>query len=255
MASEQWNAGKATRLADMQQAGFWSNPQRHATLSRIELMDRIEAGVETARSIMRRLETRAERRNAMPASLLSNLAQQIYLLEHALQDLDAQCASDVFLSIEPVAGDGSGVRSDPAWPSMLAGMYAEWGRKRRMRMQTLRDGRHADAQPAVLAVSGFGAHAILHREAGLHVMEVTDVNEAFQRVSARVRIAPQPAQPKPASQSELDFALRCLAAEVGSNTIVRRYRRLPSPLVRDALAGWGTGRLDQVLGGDFDLMA
>jgi ATP-dependent Clp protease ATP-binding subunit ClpC len=106
----------------------------------------------------------------------------------------------------------------------------------------------------VLAVSGFGAHGILHREAGLHVMEVPDAHEALQRLSARVRVAPQPAQPKPATQSELDFAQRCLAAQAGSNTVVRRYRRLPSPLVRDALAGWRTGRLDQVLGGDFDLM-
>jgi ATP-dependent Clp protease ATP-binding subunit ClpC len=255
MASEQWNAGKAARLAQMQHAGFWSSPERYATLSRIELMDRIEAGLETARSIMRRLETRAERRNALPASLLSNLAQQIYLLEHALHDLDAQCASDVFLSIESVAGEGSGVRNDPTWPLILAGMYGQWGRKRRMRVQTLREGHPADAQIAVLAVSGFGAHGILHREAGLHVMEVPDASEAFQRLSARVRVAPQPAQPKPAAQSELDFALRCLAADAGSNTIVRRYRRLPSPLVRDALAGWRTGRLDQVLGGDFDVMA
>jgi len=35
--------------------------------------------------------------------------------------------------------------------------------------------------------------------------------------------------------------------------IVRRYRDKPSPLVRDTLAGWRTGRLDRVLAGDFDL--
>jgi ATP-dependent Clp protease ATP-binding subunit ClpC len=35
---------------------------------------------------------------------------------------------------------------------------------------------------------------------------------------------------------------------------VRRYRRDPSPLVRDAVRGWRTGRLDSVLAGDFDLI-
>jgi len=202
---------------------------------------------------MRRLQTRADQRNALPASLLSNLAQQLYLLEGALRDLDEHRASDIFLSIEPVADTNA--RSDPAWPLILAGMYREWGRKRRMRVQVLRDGQaEADTQLAVLAIAGFGAHGILHREAGLHVMEVPDAQEAFQRLTARVRVVAQPTQPRPAMQTELDFALRCLSAQAGSNTIVRRYRRLPSPLVRDAIAGWRTGRLDQVLGGDFDLI-
>jgi ATP-dependent Clp protease ATP-binding subunit ClpC len=253
MGSEEWLAAKATELARMNRAAFWTDPERFATLSRIELTDRIEAGLTTARSIMRRLQTRADQRNALPASLLSNLAQQLYLLECALRDLEEHRASDIFLSIEPVADTNA--RSDPAWPLILAGMYREWGRKRRMRVQVLRDGQaEADTQLAVLAIAGFGAHGILHREAGLHVMEVPDAQEAFQRLTARVRVVAQPTQPRPAMQTELDFALRCLSAQAGSNTIVRRYRRLPSPLVRDALAGWRTGRLDQVLGGDFDLI-
>ena len=36
--------------------------------------------------------------------------------------------------------------------------------------------------------------------------------------------------------------------------IVRRYREKPSPLVRDTVRGWRTGRLDRVLGGHFDLL-
>jgi hypothetical protein len=68
-------------------------------------------------------------------------------------------------------------------------------------------------------------------------------------------VAPQPARPRPLHQTELAQALACLAAGGPPNTaIVRRYRAQPSPLVRDALAGWRSGRLDQVLGGDFDLM-
>ena len=35
--------------------------------------------------------------------------------------------------------------------------------------------------------------------------------------------------------------------------VVRRYRETPSPLVRDAVRGWRTGRCDRVFDGDFDL--
>jgi ATP-dependent Clp protease ATP-binding subunit ClpC len=35
---------------------------------------------------------------------------------------------------------------------------------------------------------------------------------------------------------------------------VRRYRNGASPLVRDMVAGWRTGRLDAVMRGDFDLI-
>jgi len=35
--------------------------------------------------------------------------------------------------------------------------------------------------------------------------------------------------------------------------VVRRYRPEPAPLVRDAIRGYRTGRLDRVLDGDFDL--
>ena len=37
-------------------------------------------------------------------------------------------------------------------------------------------------------------------------------------------------------------------------TIVRRYRERPTPLVRDSVRGWRTGRLDFVLAGGFDLI-
>jgi ATP-dependent Clp protease ATP-binding subunit ClpC len=37
------------------------------------------------------------------------------------------------------------------------------------------------------------------------------------------------------------------------NAVVRRYREEP-PLVRDAAGKWRSGRLDLVLGGDFDLL-
>ena len=69
---------------------------------------------------------------------------------------------------------------------------------------------------ALFAVSGFGAYTILRPESGLHVLESPNDSKLFNRV------------------------------------IVRRYREEPSPLVRDAVRRWRTGRIDRVFAGDFD---
>jgi len=39
-----------------------------------------------------------------------------------------------------------------------------------------------------------------------------------------------------------------------TSKIVRSYREKPSPLVKDSVREWRTGRLDLVLRGDFDLL-
>jgi ATP-dependent Clp protease ATP-binding subunit ClpC len=55
-------------------------------------------------------------------------------------------------------------------------------------------------------------------------------------------------------EDQLRQAKRLLAAdETAIGVVVRRYRREPSPLVRDAVRNYRTGLIDRVLGGDFDL--
>ncbi len=71
-------------------------------------------------------------------------------------------------------------------------------------------------------------------------------------MTARVRLAPVPLGDVPASK-ERALILKALAAAPKTNAVVRRYREEP-PLVRDAAGNWRTGRLDLVLGGDFDLL-
>ena len=46
-----------------------------------------------------------------------------------------------------------------------------------------------------------------------------------------------------------------LASTPASASVVRRYRLDASPLIRDVVHGWRTGRQDLVLEGDFDLLA
>jgi ATP-dependent Clp protease ATP-binding subunit ClpC len=177
------------------------------------------------------------------------------LLNAGLEDLDAGVVSDAFVAIDAVAGDTA--KADDGWPLALAQMYQRWAHKRQMRSQVLVDGaQQAGALALLMAVSGLGAHAILRRESGLHVFELPDTDGSFLRQSARVRAMPQPFKPRPVLQSEADFARACLAnVQPSANNIVRRYREQPSPLVRDSVSGWRTGRLDQVLGGDFDLIS
>jgi ATP-dependent Clp protease ATP-binding subunit ClpC len=259
-----WVGWKDGLLRQMRRASFWDDPQRHAVLQKIESMDAIEAGAETARSLMRRL---AARSRGAPPVLLSNLAQQLYLIEAALEDLESGDGSDVYLGIEGFAVDGRGSGADSRgagregrnaagegeidWPRQLAEMYLAWGRKRHMRMQVLADG---NAGPWAASAGGPGARAILAREAGLHVFEVPSAGGGFDRLVARVRVAAQPAGPAPPQRAAGAHALACLSAAPADTSIVRRYRAQPSPLVRDAHDGWRTGRLDLVLGGDFDLM-
>jgi len=237
--------------------GFWNSDDRFETLAQIELVDRIESGARAARSLSNRLASRAGTKSVAPRTLVSALAQQLYLLNVALEDLNSEVGSDAFIAIESVAGDAIKTQDANAWPLTLVQMYQQWAHKRQMRMQVLSEVSSRSGAFAWLAtVSGLGARAILSREVGLHVLEVPDSDGSFLRQSARVRVAAQPFNPKPSAQSEMDFARARLASAASSaSNIVRRYREQPSPLVRDSVAGWRTGRLDQVLGGDFDLMS
>ena len=116
-------------------------------------------------------------------------------------------------------------------------MYAAWARERGMRLED------AEETPAnrryhwQATVTGFGALRTLRPEAGLHVLEVPDGRGGYDRRRVRVTVTPE-APGTPAS----------------STKIVRRYRERPTPLVRDSVRNWRTGRLDTVLAGAFDLI-
>ena len=71
----------------------------------------------------------------------------------------------------------------------------------------------------MLLISGFGAHRLLAREAGLHVLELADDDKGPGRATARVRLAVAPLGELPA-----DRLRRALAEALEP----RRRSRTPS---------------------------
>ena len=201
--------------------GFWDDDGRVAILGEVELRDRIEAGLRTAGSLLGRL--RSTRR--APSTLVRRAAQRLLLLDLALDALAAGEPADAVIAIEASAAAA-------AFAERIATMYRGWARERGMSLEPLEESTGNKGFKLRLAVGGFGALQVLRAEAGLHVLEVPDGKGGFLR--RRVRVTIEPGEP--------------------SARIVRRYRERPTPLVRDAVRGWRTGRLDAVLAGGFDLV-
>ncbi|MCP5372962.1 MAG: AAA family ATPase [Hyphomicrobiales bacterium] len=252
-----WTARKAAALAAMEAPGFWQSDDRFALLTRTEYQDRVEYALGRARALLGRLQ-RGSRSGRSPQEMLGTLGQNLYLLQHACADVRDGRPTEAYLAVDSgpdMASDGAGAA---AFAEQIGAMYQAWAQKRRMRAEVLAgptdpgEGRYR----LVMSVTGFAAYAILAPEAGLHVLEVPGAQKGkFERVGAFVAVAPQDGRPPPGKRkSRLGAAERALEeAACDRGRIVRRYRREPSPLVRDTARDWRTGRIERVLGGDFDL--
>lgn len=139
-----------------------------------------------------------------------------------------------------------------AFARRLVEMYRAWAARRRMRIEELEERSGADGWRWTAAISGYGAFLLLEPEAGLHVLEFDGEGGTTHRHRVRVRLAAQPDQPLEDAQRAARAALAADAA--AEPRVVRRYREAPSPLVRDAVRGWRTGRIERVWAGDFDLV-
>jgi ATP-dependent Clp protease ATP-binding subunit ClpC len=236
VAGEAWQAAKAAALERMREPGFWEGDDRLAVLTDVELRDRIEAGLRTAGSLVRRL--RGARRP--PSALVRRAAQRLLLLDGALAALAAGEPADAVLRVDAASG---GVE----FAERIVAMYRGWAAERGMRLEVVEE-RRGRSYRWVATVGGFAALRVLEPEAGLHVLEVpAERGGGFERRRVRVSVAPDLAGGPPPAEA-------VAAAAAGRARIVRRYRERPAPLVRDAVRGWRTGRLDFVLAGGFDLL-
>jgi ATP-dependent Clp protease ATP-binding subunit ClpC len=214
---------KAALLARLGEPGFWDDEGRFAVLGGVELRDRIEAGLRSAGSLLRRI--RDARRP--PAALVRRAAQRLILLDAALDALDAGEPADARLRVE----------GDPEFGPRVAAMYRAWAHERGMRLELVEE-RAGRRFRWIATVTGFAALRTLAPESGFHVLELPDGRGGYDRRRVRVTVTPLDDDTAPS----------------GRALIVRRYRERPTPLVRDAVRGWRTGRLDTVLAGGFDLV-
>jgi len=205
-------------------------------------MDRVAAAAETARALEERL-ARGRRPDKISRELVARLALQLWLVKEGIADAFEAAPIEVAVVVEPVlepGPDSADSAATRAWCTQLRTMYRGWGESRHMQLAELALG--ADA-PALL-VAGFGAHRVLAREVGLHVLER---GEDGARATARVRLAVTPLGDLPPAKVQVAIAAALARAE--RPAIVRRYRGAPAPLVRNADGRWRTGKLDLVLRG------
>jgi ATP-dependent Clp protease ATP-binding subunit ClpC len=265
--SDEWRSRKEEALRQTQSADFWNSAGRFSVLGLIEYMDRIEAGLDTAGSLLSRLGRTGphDGQRRRPQDLVARLARQLYLLGAARLGLEREEPRDAFLLVAAAEEPGEDRAADSRFARALVTMYRRWAERRRMKLIIVEE-RGGEAQSegapaayrAVLAVSGYAAYTILKAEAGLHVLESPqgEKSAAFSRARVRVRVVGQPDEPAGHGPEALRRQAEASLSvdEQTAPQVVRRYREEPSPLVRDSVRGWRTGRLDRVLEGDFDLI-
>ena len=260
VGDEAWRARKEAALGEMQSSDFWTSPHRFGVLGTAEYLDRIEAGLDTAGSLLARL--RGDRKR-LPTDLVARLAQQLYLLDSACRGLAEGAPRDAFLAVSASREPGTDRARSDDFARALTRMYRRWAERRRMRFDLVEEhdgeganGAGAEEYRAVAAVSGYAAFYLLRAETGLHVFETPQDEKSFNRARATVRVVAQPDEPAGrGAQALAEQAARALASDKAAPTaVVRRYRKEPSPLVRDSARGWRTGHLERVLDGDFDLI-
>jgi ATP-dependent Clp protease ATP-binding subunit ClpC len=219
--------------------------------------------LKSARRLLDRLST-GDKRDRYPKQMVTRVAEQLYLLDAACAGAGEGSPRDAFLEVVAGGDPRSGAAEHVRFARRLGEMYQAWSKKRRMQTTVIAEQSDDTAHVLLLSVCGFAAYRLLAPEAGLHVFESPRPEHAsLKRATARVRVAPQPDEPlsykgkKLATQAAEAFAAAAGAGDSAASApaIVRRYREEPSPLVRDSVRGWRTGRVDRVFGGDFDLIS
>ena len=253
LASPEWSGLKARLTAEASAPDIWQREDRRAVFARVALIDRVGEAGRTAERLAERLRKSDAHRGEPSRELIRRLALQLHLLDLGMGDAWADAPVDAALIVEPILDDGVGADAAAidAWVARLNAMYRGWAERRHMQLETVAPPPNKRGA-SILRITGFGAFRTLAPERGLHVLEEGS-GKTTVRTVARVRVAAGPREdPLPA---HLHAALMTLIEATGeASTVTRRYRETPSPLVRDAHAGWRSGRVEAVLAGDFDLI-
>ena len=250
-AVERLHDHKARKLALISDPGFWDRSDRFGILTEIEYLDRLETATRTAERLGARLARSTRSNGKANADLIELLAGRLYVLDRALAGIEAGAPTDVVVHLRSSRSD-PGAEAEP-FTALLAEMYVSWAERRGMQLERL----EAPEPDHLLAISGLGCGEILSMESGVHILEHVDEERDGARIldreQVRALVLPRPEGPEAGSGSLARLVRHRIEEAEEPTTIVRRYRPGRSPLVRDVVRGYRTGRLDRVLGGDFDL--
>jgi ATP-dependent Clp protease ATP-binding subunit ClpC len=248
---DRWVALESELAAQMQRSDFWGQTNRVAVLSRFEVMDRVKAATGTARGLATRLERSANFSGRYSRDLIVRLASQLFLVNHGIEDAMTDAPVEVALSVQPVLDQARNAEVSTRWCERLLEMYRKWAARRGMQVSEVSA---PESRLSLFVISGFGAARLLSPEAGLHVLDYEDSDDAGRTV-ARVTVKPTPLM-LPQSMTEQWVLLSALLGKgPAPAAIVRRYRVDSSPVIRDLKQGWRTGRTELVFEGHFDLIA
>lgn len=250
LAGEAWRMRIDGLRLDLADPAIWSRPDRHRVFSGLELTGRIEEAARSAERIYQRYSPPTGQTARSSRELAGRLALQLYNLRQGIDDLNAGTPVDVLVRVGPALDAGSATDNSAEWCDRILDMYRQWATRRRMQLKEIAPNDRSGSP--ILLITGFGAFRTLKGESGLHVLE-TDGPSGQRRTVCRVTTASGPDQGLPAA-NEFAAASQLLASAPAITSIIRRYREEPSPLVRDLIGGWRSGRLAAVLGGNFDLI-
>jgi ATP-dependent Clp protease ATP-binding subunit ClpA/protein subunit release factor B len=187
-------AGIMTRIG---QPEFWQNTQE--ATAQIEAMNGMSQRVDQAESVQRlggqcaeALEraTNSRGRAGAQALLEANtlfraLERELPLVETVLCLRNDEDQAGAFVTVRALVAANEDPALAVAWARDLALMYAGWGRARGYEVTLLHENTQGDGVlEATLCIDGFGAHALLRGEAGIHKL----VRSAPQRSTLRVTV-------------------------------------------------------------------
>ena len=128
-----WRKHKNELMNQMSEPDFWQSAERFEILSEIEFVDRFEAGLETATSIMNRLNDSEKVRFNYPTDLIRNLALRIFLLKKSLDAYNNKLQQDVYMKISIDMIENRDMNEEILFAEKIEKMYRKWAKNRKMR--------------------------------------------------------------------------------------------------------------------------